>query len=244
MTREQFIEPKTAELAKQAGFDWECEYRYIAEPNHKEPLFVPKPLGNGSSHTSPAPTQSVLQRWLRETKNIHIQIMFDNSINVNKYYVIIKTKDNYLNVSIKDIFHNFLMSDNHISYFDTFEDALEAAEQKCLTLIIEKREEEIKNAANEYIENIDFSDYVKADAHDAFIAGAEWADVHQSSPWISVEDRPPEKSVGYFSKWVLCRYKRGSRICYHVGMYDYEFDDWSIANVTHWMPIPELQTTK
>lgn len=63
-------------------------------------------------------------------------------------------------------------------------------------------------------------------------------------PWISVEDRLPEKSVGYFSPWVLCRYKRGSRICYHVGMYDYEFDDWSIANVTHWMPIPELSTTK
>lgn len=60
------------------------------------------------------------------------------------------------------------------------------------------------------------------------------------SQWISVEDRMPEKSVGYFSQWVLCRYKRGSRIYYHVGMYDYEFEEWSIANVTHWMPIPEL----
>jgi len=77
-----------------------------------------------------------------------------------------------------------------------------------------------------------------------FLQGAEWADAHQPSPWISVEDRLPKKSVGYFSQWVLCRYKRGSRIYYHVGMYDYEFDEWSIANVTHWMPIPELQTTK
>lgn len=74
----------------------------------------------------------------------------------------------------------------------------------------------------------------------AFVKGVEWADRHQPSPWISVEDRLPPKSVGYFSQWVLCRYKRGSRIYYHVGMYDYEFDEWSISNVTHWMPIPEL----
>ena len=40
------------------------------------------------------------------------------------------------------------------------------------------REEEIKNAANEYIENVDFTDYVKSDAYDAFIAGVNWGKDH------------------------------------------------------------------
>lgn len=98
------------------------------------------------------------------------------------------------------------------------------------------RAEEIIIAGTNWYARVD-SNYP---AVSAFNRGAEWADKHQPSPWISVEDRLPEKSVRYISQSVLCRYKRGSRIYYHVGMYDYEFDEWSISNVTHWMPIPEL----
>lgn len=57
------------------------------------------------------------------------------------------------------------------------------------------REEEIKNAANKYIENIDFSDYVKTDAYDAFIAGAEWAD--GNSDWS--EEKVEPHTVGQFT---------------------------------------------
>lgn len=139
MTHEQFIELETARLARKAGFDWRTYPHY--QDIYGDKLLEAGLSGNWNYYKDcySAPTQSVLQRWLRETKNIHIQIMFDSSITVNKYYVIIKTKDTYSNSSIKDIYHNFLMRDNHISYFDTFEAALEAAEQKCLTLIIEKQ---------------------------------------------------------------------------------------------------------
>jgi hypothetical protein len=47
------------------------------------------------------------------------------------------------------------------------------------------REEEIKNAANEYCKNIDYSDYANIDVYDAFIAGVEWSDAHQRALWIS-----------------------------------------------------------
>lgn len=73
-----------------------------------------------------------------------------------------------------------------------------------------------------------------------FLQGAEWADAHQPSPWISVEDRMPEKINKFMSEPVLCRYTRGNKEYYHVSQYDYEFDKWQISNVTHWMPIPKL----
>ena len=69
---------------------------------------------------------------------------------------------------------------------------------------------------------------------------ARWADEHPKSPWISVKDRLPEKINKFMSEPVLCRYTRGSKEYFHVSQYDFEFDEWQISNVTHWMPIPEL----
>lgn len=69
----------------------------------------------------------------------------------------------------------------------------------------------------------------------------QWADEHPKSPWISVEDRLPEKINKFLSESVLCRYTRGSKVYYHVSQYDYDYKQWQIDNVTHWMPIPELK---
>ena len=66
----------------------------------------------------------------------------------------------------------------------------------------------------------------------------------QKSPWISVEERLPEKTGEFYSDLVLCRYTRRGREFCNVSRYDYYFDEWLIGNVTHWMPIPELPTTK
>lgn len=130
MTREQFITLETAELAKQAGFDWECEYRYIAEPDYREPSFVPKPLGNGSSYTYPASTQSVLQRWLREVKNIQIWSEFHNQRSKNG-------KDGW--IACYGFYSSTIVEIEYTSIYPTYEAALEAGLQKCLTLLIEKQ---------------------------------------------------------------------------------------------------------
>ena len=75
----------------------------------------------------------------------------------------------------------------------------------------------------------------------AFEEGAQWADEHPKCPWISVNDRLPDKINKFMSEPVLCRYTRGSKEYFHVSQYDFEFDEWQISNVTHWMPIPELK---
>lgn len=54
------------------------------------------------------------------------------------------------------------------------------------------REEEIHIAASRYIEENSINGYVAISDHkDSFIEGAEWADTHPKSPWISVEDDLP-----------------------------------------------------
>ena len=75
---------------------------------------------------------------------------------------------------------------------------------------------------------------------EAFRCGAEWADKHPISPWISVEERMPEKVNKFLSDEVLVRYLRGGKEYTFVTHYDYEYQTWNIPNVTHWMPIPEV----
>ena len=75
---------------------------------------------------------------------------------------------------------------------------------------------------------------------EAFRCGAEWADKHQPNPWISVEERMPEKVNKFLSDEVLVRYLRGGKEYTFVTHYDYEYQTWNIPNVTHWMPIPEV----
>lgn len=102
-----------------------------------------------------------------------------------------------------------------------------------------KREEEIRQAAV-----LNFKQEWHGSIIDAFTQGAEWADQHPQSQWISVEERLPERVEKYQSADVLVRYRRGCNEYYFVTRYDYEYKDWNISNVTHWMPIPELPTTK
>lgn len=98
------------------------------------------------------------------------------------------------------------------------------------------RKEEILKESVKWYANV-HRDY---NPSSAFCRGAEWADAHQPFPWISVEDRLPEEINKFMSEPVLCRYTRGNKEYYHVCQYDFEFNEWQISNVTHWMPIPEL----
>lgn len=99
---------------------------------------------------------------------------------------------------------------------------------------IMKREEEISNLAIE-LYNLYAKNAVRF--HDIVEMAVVWADAHQPSPWISVEDRLPEDINKFTSIPVLCRYTRGGKEYFHVSQYDFELNEWSISNVTHWMPI-------
>lgn len=75
-----------------------------------------------------------------------------------------------------------------------------------------------------------------------FLQCAEWADAHQPSPWISVEDRLPE-----INQVVLTlgseRNNEDVRLLYRSDVSG-KFACIDYDEITHWMsiPIPELQT--
>lgn len=122
------------------------------------------------------------------------------------------------------------------------------------------REEQIREAAKKTTGLFSYRNGYST-AEDAFVAGAEWADVNQPSPWISVEERLPractvptiEQYIKNQRYWdnktaatylVACdsgkyydfaNYIKNGKKCY------WAYNDNIIRNVTHWMPIPKLQ---
>lgn len=67
--KEQLISFDTAKLAKEKGFNIWTEYQYVERNGN---IIVSK--DHISEIDEPAPTQSLLQKWLREVHNIHIEI--------------------------------------------------------------------------------------------------------------------------------------------------------------------------
>jgi hypothetical protein len=133
--KEQLISFETAKLAKEKGFDLPTINCYNVDNRLLE--FIPVIKGgikdavlhggdilfddwnNNGKESKSAPTQSLLQKWLREKHDIHIMIcpkqLPDNSI---VYYIYKnKTKRNFNGL------------------FDTYEEALETALQEELKLI-------------------------------------------------------------------------------------------------------------
>ena len=119
--KEKLITLETAKLAKEKGFDESTVGFYL-----KRELIVANPIIN-KRFVDPlediieAPTQSLLQKWLREKNNVHIQVHFIN----NSYLIKIKyfEKESIMDLNIKKYLHK------------TYEEALEKGLQEALKLI-------------------------------------------------------------------------------------------------------------
>ena len=155
MTHEQFITLETAKLAKQAGFDWECSTFYTEtfdytnqegtgkfeflrddnlryrNPNDDRNSFVNHKgtLLEYKFEMLSAPTQSVLQRWLREVKGIHLNVLAWSNVPIEYSYI---TGRFYDGIKLSEA-----IGKEYI--FPTYEAALEAGLQECLTLLVEKQ---------------------------------------------------------------------------------------------------------
>ena len=76
--KEELITYETAVLAKEKGFDFSTPFKWI-DAHPTMPWINPKPLLKEiqasliDPHVSYAPTQSLLQRWLREVHNILVE---------------------------------------------------------------------------------------------------------------------------------------------------------------------------
>jgi hypothetical protein len=106
------------------------------------------------------------------------------------------------------------------------------------------REEQIRSAASNLIISASRADKGTF-AKDVFELGVKWADENPKSPWISVEERLPDRLPAKFANWskeVFVSVKRGREYRAYVDKYSHIYKTWGVFGdeVTHWMPIPPL----
>ena len=87
---EQLINFETAKLASDKGFKIECNYFYNRGSNYK--LQNDSIIRTGDDLIYEAPTQSLLQKWLREKHRYHIEILDFQSTEIKKevYFVTLR----------------------------------------------------------------------------------------------------------------------------------------------------------
>ena len=109
--KEQLITLDTAKLAKEKGFDLDLPIRYFRIGTKIVEAHIAF-ADNADEELGQAPTQSLLQKWLREVHRINVEVnYFDNN-----YWVI--------------------GTISHINkYFNTYEEALEYGLKQTLKLI-------------------------------------------------------------------------------------------------------------
>lgn len=117
--QEQLITFETAQLAQEKGFSENVDFCYDSEEKNIEDPYVYNVGDLSGDDELYAPTQSLLQKWLREVHNIHIailpKILPSNQV---KYYSFKgKLKKNFENL------------------YNTYEEALEIGLQEALKLI-------------------------------------------------------------------------------------------------------------
>lgn len=127
---DQWVSFETAKLAKEKGFNLYCNYSYWkGELQYGVPGY---PLDDGSYSNYQhylevpsylAPTQSSLQKWLREEHNLHIEVLLSGDNPYRQYYYSVMRVGQYFSLSHDGI------------YRDTYEEALEIGLQKALELI-------------------------------------------------------------------------------------------------------------
>lgn len=118
---EQYVSFETAKLLKDKGFDGDCFVAYNANGNIESAmeLYGEETIGNGECGEGDiaAPTQALAMRWLREVKNIHINIYW---LSIRKQYH-------------SEIIEGEKGCDDNC---DTYEDAVEYALKYCLTKLL------------------------------------------------------------------------------------------------------------
>ena len=125
MIQEEFVTLETAKLLKEKGFNEYCK-DIIKEDDNRIMQSVFRTNKNLPKLCYSRPTQSVAQKWLRETKNLHIEI-YRSAVGYG--YAIVKA-DNGTWQEDDDS-----RGTNDGGLWDTYEEALEAGLQEALKLI-------------------------------------------------------------------------------------------------------------
>ena len=121
---EEFVTLETAKLMKEKGFNEYCKNVIDIDNILKVTLY--RTNSNLPKQCFSLPTQSLAQRWLRETKNLHIEI-YRSAVGYG--YAIVKA-DNGTWQEDDDS-----KGTNDGGLWDTYEEALEAGIREALKLI-------------------------------------------------------------------------------------------------------------
>lgn len=122
---EEFITLGTAKLLKEKGFNWYCK-DIIREDNGRVMQSVFRTNKDLPKLCYSRPTQSLAQKWLRETKNLHISIIR----NACGYGYDICKADNGTHIA-----DGIFKGPNDGGQWNTYEEALEVGIQEALKLI-------------------------------------------------------------------------------------------------------------
>jgi len=129
--KEELITFETAKLAKEKGFDEVTDINYYEDYNYKlESNFNGLKHSDGNNYFISAPTQSLLQKWLRDKHNIHIQC--EVRVTYGEY------KKSFVNLYQMNVFTISGDMKNHTTFtgnYNTYEEALEAGLVEALKLI-------------------------------------------------------------------------------------------------------------
>lgn len=127
-THESYVSLETAKMLKRAGFDWGCEHCYFND-KFDEDLYEPDNFLD-CTYQIAAPTLDVAQRWLREVKNISVDVF---STCYSHYEYIIRK----INQSARGDSSILALT---ACRFYTYEEAKEASIKEALKIILEKGE--------------------------------------------------------------------------------------------------------
>lgn len=86
--QEQLITFETAKLAKGKGFDWKCKdwFKKNGESDNLNAYTWNSNEGNQVNFLFTRPTQSLLQKWLREVKNIDVIVLYQYGTDKERKY--------------------------------------------------------------------------------------------------------------------------------------------------------------
>jgi len=129
-THESYVSIETAKLLKEAGFDWYCEMVYCND----DPAIIDNshcPCNwNSCDNNYSAPTLSVAQKWLRDTKTHDVYVFPTTNIKrENVYQYGIKCPKGTL----------WVPGQPSTAMYDTYEESFEEGIKKCLTIILNEK---------------------------------------------------------------------------------------------------------
>lgn len=124
---EELVTLETAKLLKEKGFDWKCEHlidrnKVITKYNLPQSMSCCTEI-DGESVEFLCPTLYIAQKWLRETKNLHIEIFYMRG----DYWVY-----GILTIPEHDIIE---LPNRPLVHYKSYEEALEAGIEEALKLI-------------------------------------------------------------------------------------------------------------